>query len=542
MSAVALANITAVLSMLHEPVDRNSATRLFRGRPVLGWTLDRLNRAEMLDSKAILCWEDQLDAVLPLAEQLRADVLAKGPRLELPELAAVSASRRWADGWRGGLLGACEFDRGFHAGWIKELATEMVSEAVVLVDPSAGLIDPGLVDSLIHHAREHSDVELCFMPAAAGLTGTLLRIPLLQRLAAAKSHPGRLMSYSPGAISREPLAGSSCAAVPAVVARSTDRFTLDSDRQVERVNAATISLNGQLISSPAAEIVTRARDIDRVDAMPREVVLEINTSRASSPIFWPGRHCPIERKELSRDEAAHIFDQLGLEAEDIRLTLSGVGDPLLSGEVFSILEAARRSGIAAIHIETDLLQGDVARLAASEVDVVSFHVPAITPQCYAEVMGVDRYEHALENVRTFLSERAKRGRGVPILAPTFTKCRQNLGQMEAWYDQWLRAVGTAVINGPSDYAGQIPDIAVADMSPPRRTPCRRLWSRMVIQSDGNVVPCEQDFAGKNVLCNVQKTSLKELWQRNLAGLRADHRCGTLGSHPLCSGCREWHRP
>jgi radical SAM protein with 4Fe4S-binding SPASM domain len=542
MSVQTLANITAVLSMLHEPADRNSATRLFRGRPVLGWTLDRLNRAELLTSKAILCWEDQLDAVLPLAEQLRADVLAKGPRVRLPELEAISASRRWADGWRGGLLGACEFDRGFHAGWIEELATKLESEAVVLVDPSAGLIDPGLVDSLVNHAEQHSDMELCFMPAAAGLAGTLLRVPLLKRLATAKSHPGRLMNYSPDTISREPLAGHSCAPVPAIVARTTDRFTLDSDRQVERINAATISLNGQLISSPAAEIVTRARDIDRIDSMPREVVLEINTLRASSPIFWPGRHHPVQRANLTRDQATHLFEQLALEADDIRLTLAGVGDPLLSDAAFPIIAAARRCGIAAIHVETDLLQGDLAQLAASDVDVVSFHVPAMTPQTYATVMGVDRYAQALENVRTFLSHRAQRSRGVPILVPTFTKCQQNLGEMEAWYDQWLRAVGTAVIAGPSDYAGQIPDVAVADMSPPKRTPCRRLWSRMVIHSDGNVVACEQDFVGRSSMGNAFETPLKDIWQNKLASLRVGHRSASYGSHPLCGGCREWHRP
>src|SRR5688572_21248061 len=147
-------NVTAVLSMLHEPAVRNSATRLFRGEPVLRWTLDRLNRASRVTAAAILCWEDQLDAVVPLAEQTRTDVLAKGPRVTVPEIESIAAARRWADGWRGGLLGTCEFDRGFHAGWTDEIAGKLASDAILLVDPSAGLIDPGLVDGLIVHALE----------------------------------------------------------------------------------------------------------------------------------------------------------------------------------------------------------------------------------------------------------------------------------------------------------------------------------------------------------------------------------------------------
>src|SRR5438132_1523518 len=36
---------TAVCSMIHEAAEQNSATRLFRGEPVLAWTLRRLERA-----------------------------------------------------------------------------------------------------------------------------------------------------------------------------------------------------------------------------------------------------------------------------------------------------------------------------------------------------------------------------------------------------------------------------------------------------------------------------------------------------------------
>ena len=52
------------------------------------------------------------------------------------------------------------------------------------LDPLTDLwLDSADVDSLIDHADEHPDVELFFMPAAAGLTATLLRMPLLKRLA-----------------------------------------------------------------------------------------------------------------------------------------------------------------------------------------------------------------------------------------------------------------------------------------------------------------------------------------------------------------------
>ena len=58
--------ITACLSMLHEGVDHNSGTRLFRSRPVIDWTLSRITRSESIDSFAIVCWEDQLERIKPI--------------------------------------------------------------------------------------------------------------------------------------------------------------------------------------------------------------------------------------------------------------------------------------------------------------------------------------------------------------------------------------------------------------------------------------------------------------------------------------------
>ena len=542
-------NVTAILSMLHEPAGRNSATRLFRKVPVLRWTLDRLGRCAGVDKTVVICWEDQLDGVIPPAGEERAFVLAKGPRIWLPEMEAISAARRWSDGWRGGLLSTCDFDRGFYGPWVQEAAAELSAEAVVLIDPSAGLVDPALVDGLIAHAKARPDVELCFCPAAPGLAGVLLRAPLLGRLAAAKAHPGRLMHYLPDQISREPLAGEGCAPVPAAVARTVSRFTLDSDRQTARMEEATLSLNGQLISAGAEELVRRTNAARGDDALPREVVLELTTRRNSRPVFWAGRYESIERPDLSLEAARRLIAELA-QRDDVRLTLAGVGDPLLSDALFEVIELAAAHEIRAVHVETDLAgvpAERVARLARSAADVVSVHLPGVTPQTYEQVMGgrAGGYTAVLENIRRFVTERlAARGR-VPIVAPTFVKCRQNLAEMEAWYDQWLRAVGCAVVRAPAGCGGSgtVPaEVAVADMSPPRRRGCVRLASRLVVLSDGRVVPCEEDVIGRQVLGDLTKEPIGDTWRGASVRLRQDHAAGRWEAHPVCVGCREWHRP
>jgi 2-C-methyl-D-erythritol 4-phosphate cytidylyltransferase len=536
-------SVIAVISMLHEPADAHSAVRLFRGKPVLDWTLRRLQMATSIDTIAVLCWTDQAEPVNTVAEHRVVGVIDKGNRQNLPAMAAITTARRWSDGWRSGLLGTCEFDLGFHPGWINELIHLHEADAVMLIDPAAGLLDPILIESLVEYAETQPTAELCFMQAAPGLTGTLLRRELVERLSIANVHPGRLLTYFPDHHGVDPIGKPGCAPVPTSVARSTCRFKLDSDRQIARADRATVHLNGHLISTEAEELAISMRGSEAADRLPREVVLELNTTRATRPEYWPGRHLAIDRPDLSLAAAEQLFGQLSL-LDDVRLTLGGVGDPLLASSCFEIISAAKSAGISAIGIETDLLgiaPADLHRLAVSGVDVISVHFPAATSPTYAAIMATDGFSRVLQNI-TLLEEQIKlTGLGTPLIAPVFTKTAQNLGEMEMWYDYWIRRCGHAVIVGPSDFAQQIPDLAVADMASPVRRPCSRLSSRVSILSDGQIVSCEQDVLGKQAMGIVGETPIQQIWQTTFGQLRRCHQNADWASKPLCGKCREWHR-
>jgi spiro-SPASM protein len=300
------------------------------------------------------------------------------------------------------------------------------------------------------------------------------------------------------------------------------------------------SLNGQLITSRSESLVHLASKAVN-DSMPREIVLELTPRRAAKPVFSPSTHLTINRPDLTPDQGEKLFDQFA-KTDDIRLTLAGVGDPLLNPDIFEIIKLAQQAGIRAIHLETDLVEVDPARLSDSQVDIVSVHIPAVSPEIYRAIMGIDALSRVLENIRRFIIHRQSRSSGVPILVPTFIKCQQNLAEMETWYDQWLRALSTAIIQGPTDFASQIPSCVVADMSPPTRNPCARLSSRMTILSDGQIVACEQDILAKHPLGNISTDSIADIWQKKMNQLRQSHNNQRYSDHSLCGACRDWHRP
>ncbi len=451
--------------------------------------------------------------------------MAPSARVALPALDTITVARRWSDGWRGGLLNTCEFDRGFHAPLLLDLLNQLGGEAAFLVDPAAGLVDPDLVDSVLDHAGANEEIDFFFTPAAPGLCGVMIRKSLVEKLAKNAAHPGSLLAYRPDLPQRDPISTPACAPVAANLARNVHRFTLDSDRQLDRIGQATAHLNGELIHTSAEQLLHLLDNAGPASTV-REVVLELTTRRIAKPIYMPPL---VEREDLAVVAAKKLLDELA-GIDDLRLVLAGAGDPILSPGFFEIAQYAIALKIA-VAIETDLLGSDestIDGLAKSGVDVISVHFPAVTAATYQAVMQTDGFKTCVANIQRLIEQSAP----TTLIVPAFTKLQANFAEMEPWYDHWLRVLGCAVIVGPSDFSATIPDLSAARMEPPRRRPCARLNSKITILSDGRVVSCEQDLRGKQTLGRIGQDSIASIWNGPMGSLRSDHKLGNWQRHPV----------
>ena len=439
---------TAVCSLIHEAPEQNSATRLFRGEPVLAWTLRRLERSAQLAHMVVICWEDQLADVEPIAAGHGANVLAKGPRGAIASVEAVAAVRRWSDGWRGDLRGACDFDLGFHGPWVREAVENVDADAGLLIDPAAALVDPCIIDQLIERAAGQGKVDLTFSHTPPGLGGAVVSLPLLRRLASAELHPGHLLHSS-----NEQLGTVVCDGglpLPSAVTRAHGSFKLDSQRQIWRVTNAMIPLNGQLIKSESEALVARLGAETYPDPLPRDIILELTSERATRPIYRPSAKGGTPRR-LSTETAVRLFKECSM-FDDVRLTLAGVGDPMLADNVHDVIEAALLSGVSAIRIETDFLGVDAvaaARELAGAVDILTIHLPACSESAYEKVMGVDAYKKVLTNIEKFHSEQDVGDHGTPLLIPLFTPTPANAAEERAWFERWPYGISAAHAMSPA---------------------------------------------------------------------------------------------
>jgi hypothetical protein len=234
------------------------------------------------------------------------------------------------------------------------------------------------------------------------------------------------------------------------------------------------------------------------------------------------------------------------ELDDVRIVLGGFGEPAMHPQLGEIVRILRGGGAAAIAVRTSALVGEDVfddLIFELPVDVVIVTLDAATRQTYQYVHGVDAFDRVTQRVQGWLQRRRERRQVRPMIVPEFCKTLDNFADMEAFFDDWMRRTGTAVISGPSHYARQCADRAVTRVAPPRRVPCRQVFNRATVLADGTLAGCDRDFAGRQAAGSLRNTAFRELWSgRFMSGLRDAHRAGSLAALPLCPNCDDWHRP
>lgn len=537
-----------VMSMLHEHARLNSAARMFHGRPVLRWTVERAGATGF--GVVVVCWADQVEAVT--AAVGGAVAVDYGDRRPLPKMEAVAVGRRWADGWRSPLMQSAAFDRGFDGPAVLVALGRVPAAGVMLVDPASALIDPELLTGLAGRAGENVERDFFFLPVPPGLSAAILTAGAVRELGG--WHPGRSLHYHPDRYGGDPISSPSCGAAPTAVVRSMLRFTLDDAAQVALAERAVPDA-GRVPSAAGLVAAFDAALLEGVAGLPRDVRLDISARRNTKPVFLPAAGAGAE---VSLVEILPILDSLrdpGHEGvgftSSTRVMLGGMGDPLLHSECLGVISAAVERGIA-VSVETDFVgvsEELPGRLAEVGLDILMVNLPAASAGVYAAAMGVDAHEEVLRNLQRFLNARG--GRLVPLLIPVFTKLGAgapgggNCSEMEPWYDHYLRQLGHAVIDGPSTFAGAVAELAVAEMSPTTRRPCRRLGSRMTLLPDLSMPACELTTGPAFPGASARTTPLRQLWTEGLAPLRLAHATNGGGSHSLpaaCTQCTDWHRP
>jgi organic radical activating enzyme len=245
-----------------------------------------------------------------------------------------------------------------------------------------------------------------------------------------------------------------------------------------------------------------------------------------------------------------LFEHIVEEASTLHvgtILLHGTCEPFLDPDLFEKIRKIKRRGLR-LHVITNgsLLSDEIAeRVVAEGVDEVTVSLDGYRKESYERVRVGLRWEDVIEGIERLIAHKRRRKSVAPFLRLQYVDAANDKRDARLFWKYWRGRVDEVIYMRANDWAGQVP---LKRMSPacPNASPCRFLWTSMVILWDGTVPLCCLDSSATNVLGRVGDTSISTVWTGEmLTQIRDKHLQGKREEVPLCLRCTVpsvWWRP
>ncbi len=231
----------------------------------------------------------------------------------------------------------------------------------------------------------------------------------------------------------------------------------------------------------------------------------------------------------------------------------GLGEPLMYSQLHEALEYIKiKCPNSPINLNTNgtLLNEENSKMLCillGRDDRLLISINAGSSDVYEWLMGKDKFDQVVKNVKDFLIIREKIGKG-PKVTIQLIEVKKTEPEIEKFNNFWKPLIGKddiIYIRPLLNWGGtiDIKDIQVREKG--ERYPCRSLLPGSVtILNNGNVYPCceAQSTRDKSdlLLGNVQEKSLAEIYSNNrLKDIQKKNLKGQWGEISDCLNCDFW---
>lgn len=234
------------------------------------------------------------------------------------------------------------------------------------------------------------------------------------------------------------------------------------------------------------------------------------------------------------------------------------GEPFLNKKLLYYISQAKREGIRNIGVTSNfvpLSKVEIKNLANSGIDSVQISFHGIDRKKYHEIHGVDDYFKAKENIEYFLSCLKNISNKKPWVGITYVHTDESSEEIHKFQNYWIKKVNTVHISPQFEYRNGKNQMTsrsiygkfstanskeILSRNTQKRIACRQLWTRLIILSNGEIVPCSQNIDGDLSLGNLQNISISRAWTgQKMAKLRMEHISNHFTNNHPCKYCTDW---
>lgn len=469
-------------------VEESQSGDLVEGRSVLSHVVERIDETPGIDAIIVCTGKGQrsrVERALGTRYFHHRIIVHEGEGNGAVIRDAVRVARRWSRHcWRGGIGGMSIYDEVIHARVMKEALDAAGCAAGLIIGADWILVDPSVetgCGAVVKRFREMPDSQrLAFSQAPPGLSGCVVSTALLgeMSLGLRRGTLGAILSYMPHLPQLDPITKEMCVKLPAALRGSLGRFTFDTRGQ--RLHIRRMMELGAWNRWTCPDTIAAAQRLaTNQTADPEFVEFELAT-RADGPLC-----CASDRVI---DE---ILDHPALRAGGT-LTLGVRGDALDHPMWTEVVARARRGGVEAIHVRTQLTcvrQEQVDALLASGADVISVHLDADCEETSRKVWPNRDWHGVIRNMERLLRAREVRvgvqQLGLPWIVPTLHKQADNVDDLMSFYDRWLFHAGAVAIRSAREIG--ITSDGVLEVETPAAAAQYAADRQLVFDWDGSVL-------------------------------------------------------
>lgn len=254
---------------------------------------------------------------------------------------------------------------------------------------------------------------------------------------------------------------------------------------------------------------------------PDKINFESTTNCSARCIFCP-RYDMTRKMGSMSDELFRKIIKEGKEIGVKRYSPFMNGDPFVFPRIWEWLDYMEKEGVY-VALYTNGSHINVDRIIRyKNIDYLDFSINAATPETHKKIMRGPDFE---EVKKKFFELRKK----APFMVrASFVKTSDNIHELKAFRKMFEKTE----ICGFANWTGARQDSLARTGE---KEPCWVLFHQMFILWDGRVVPCCMDFDGKQIMGDITKQSVKEVWEKS-EWMREIHRQGRWDDIPVCKPC------